>query len=114
MPDLGAVGICTMSTNALAISICPISGQNPAYFRDWRGYNNLIQGTVTDSVGNPFAYAIVRAYDRKTGQFVGQTTTDSTGVYKLYSQTHEELDVICVDLAASPDYNDLIFRVIPA
>jgi len=78
-------------------------------------YNTYsVSGTITDDTGSPCART-VRLYDRATGAFIAETTSDaSTGAYD-FSDTFSDAEVqrIVLDDTAGTTYNDLIDRVIP-
>lgn len=72
-----------------------------------------ISGVITGSDGNPAARA-VRLYDRSTGLFLGETTSDATtGAYEIVTAANGESQrVVLADEGVF--YNHIIDRVIPA
>ena len=82
-------------------------------------YNTYsVSGTITDDTGTPCART-VRLYDRATGAFIAETTSDaSTGAYDFSGiftsvMVGEDVQRIVLDDSAGTLYNDLIDRVIP-
>jgi hypothetical protein len=78
-------------------------------------YNTYsVSGTITDDTGEPCART-VRLYDRDTGAFIAETTSDaSTGAYDFSDMVSDsEVQRIVLDDSAGTLYNDLIDRVIP-
>lgn len=73
-----------------------------------------VSGVVRDGAGS-LAARVVRAYRRDTGALVRSVTSDAvTGAYAIDCPTLDEVSRIVLDDAASPLYNDIIDRVIPA
>ena len=74
----------------------------------------LVSGIITDDTGTPCART-VRLYDRATGAFIAETTSDaSTGAYDFSDMVSDsEVQRIVLDDSAGTLYNDLIDRVIP-
>ena len=58
----------------------------------------------------------MRAHRRSDGVVLGSTTTAADGSYTLgpFMLDHVEAQVVFLDPAADPLYNDLIVRAIPA
>jgi hypothetical protein len=80
-----------------------------------RAYNTyIVSGTITDDTGTPCART-VRLYDRATGAFIAETTSDAgTGAYDFSAVlSTDEVQRIVLDDSAGTLYNDLIDRVIP-
>jgi len=72
-----------------------------------------VSGTITDDTGTPCART-VRLYDRATGAFIAETTSDaSTGAYDFSYLPDDEVQRIVLDDSDGTLYNDLIDRVIP-
>lgn len=72
-----------------------------------------ISGTVTED--GAAASRVVRAYDRTTGSFLSETSSNiSTGAYTIYVPAAGEYQVVVLDDAASPVQNDLIGRAMAA
>lgn len=80
----------------------------------------FLKTTAADPVRGPDGNAIggvtVRAHRRSDGVVLGSTTTAADGSYKLgpFMLDHVEAQVLFMDPAADPLYNDLLIRVIPA
>ena len=66
--------------------------------------------------GNAISGVTVRAHRRSDGVVLGSTTTAANGSYTLgpFMLDHVEAQVLFMDPAADPLYNDLLVRVIPA
>ena len=66
--------------------------------------------------GNAISGVTVRAHRRSDAVLLGSATTAADGAYKLgpFMLDHGEVQVVFMDLAADPLYNDLIVRAIPA
>jgi hypothetical protein len=73
-----------------------------------------VSGPTTDDPGTPCART-VRLYDRATGAFIAETTSDaSTGAYDFSGMVSDaEVQRIVLDDSDGTLYNDLIDRVIP-
>jgi hypothetical protein len=73
-----------------------------------------VAGIITDDTGTPCART-VRLYDRATGAFIAETTSDaSTGAYDFSTvSSADEVQRIVLDDSDGTLYNDLIDRIIP-
>jgi hypothetical protein len=73
-----------------------------------------VSGTITEDTGAPCART-VRLYDRATGAFIAETTSDaSTGAYNFSTvPTTDEVQRIVLDDSDGTVLPDLIKRVIP-
>lgn len=60
-----------------------------------REYNEPVQRTVF-------------LYNRTSGELIDKTTSDSNGYYILKSPYNTEHNIVCLDAAEEPDFNDLI------
>tara|TARA_R110002049_G_scaffold83870_6_gene213382 strand:+ start:621 stop:1304 length:684 start_codon:yes stop_codon:yes gene_type:complete len=77
--------------------------------------DGAVSGVVTDVAAENVA-RVVRAYDRDTGELIGETTSDeTTGAYTITVPAGREIDrIVLAEDDSTPLYNDLIDRVIPA
>ena len=104
------VGTAAPPDDAFDIA-CPKSAELAARY---------LKTTAADPVRGPDGNAIsgvtVRAHRRSDGVVLGSTTTAADGSYKLgpFMLDHVEAQVLFMDPAADPLYNDLLIRVIPA
>jgi hypothetical protein len=72
-----------------------------------------VSGAVTGDVGQGVART-VRAYQRDTGAFLGETTSSATtGAYSIGSNYSGEVNVVMLDDAAGSIENDQILRTTP-
>lgn len=72
-----------------------------------------VSGNVFDNFNVPTSRT-VRAYDRTTGELLGQTVSNSAdGYYSLALAKGVEVDLVCLDDTAGLVFNDLISRAIP-
>lgn len=71
--------------------------------------------SIRDEAGSPASGRAVRAYNRATGAFLAEVTTDASGKFAIPFVSEMQTQVAILDDDAGEQYNDLIFgRVIPA
>jgi hypothetical protein len=73
-----------------------------------------VSGTVLDAAGSPAART-VRSYDRATGAFLAETTSNgATGAYRVAGAPTGETQVVVLDDSGGAVLDDLIHRAVAA
>lgn len=89
------------------------NGGNGLIYIEWV-ITSTVSGTVYDSTGTPVART-VRAYNRATGELLGETESDdTTGVYSFDVEVaaDTEVQIVCLDDDEGTLENDLILRTL--
>lgn len=72
----------------------------------------VLAGSVADAAGGP-AIRTVRACQRESGKGLLSTASASDGAWRMVVPDLGECMVVCLDDAAGPVFNDLIYRATP-